>query len=159
MAQQAEELGVEIYPGFAAAEVLYDEHLGKTFDFSQEIGKQAYLLVFWSIYCEPCREEMPLIERIHNQYKGKGMRVLSVNLDGDPYLDAVKGFIKQEKYSFGVLMDELQGEIFKISDPYNVAGTPVIYIVNKKGEIAYTKVGRVTAEELLAKVDEVLAAQ
>jgi thiol-disulfide isomerase/thioredoxin len=131
---------------------------GKTFDFSQEMGKKAFMMVFWSIYCEPCREEMPLIEKIHNQYKGKDLEVLSINLDGDPFLDAVRGFVKQGRYTMRVLMDELQNENFKIADPYNVAGTPVIYLVNKKGEIAFNVLGRVEEKDLIEKIAKALSA-
>ncbi len=151
--------GIEsLQPGSKAPIFTVKDLNGQTFEFANEIGKQNYLLVFWSIYCEPCREEMPLIEKFNNQLKGKGLEVLTVNLDGDPFLDAVKGFVKQGKYTFRVLMDELADENFKIADPYNVAGTPVIYLINKKGEIAFTKVGRASEEELKTQVDKVMAA-
>jgi peroxiredoxin len=131
---------------------------GAEFDLSKELGKNSFLLVFWSIYCEPCREEMPLIEKTYNQFKSKGLEVLAVNMDGDPFLDATRGFIKQSKYTFRVLMDELQQEgNFKIADPYNVAGTPVIYLIDKKGVISATKLGRVGEAELTQLVEKLLA--
>jgi thiol-disulfide isomerase/thioredoxin len=130
---------------------------GGAFDFSKELGKSSYLLIFWSIYCEPCREEMPLVQKLQSQYKGKGVEVITVNLDGDPFLDAVKGFMKQGKYTFKVLMDELEEENFKIADPYSVAGTPVAYLIDKKGIVTFYKVGRTTEEELKGAIEKVLA--
>jgi thiol-disulfide isomerase/thioredoxin len=143
-------------PGAKAPLFAVKDLSGATFDLGKEVGTRAFMLVFWSIYCEPCREEMPLIEKLANQYKAKGMDIMTVNMDGDPFLDAVKGFIKQGKYSFRVLMDELQDDNFKIADPYNVAGTPVAYIINKAGNIVFTKVGRATEEELTAQIDKAL---
>ncbi len=143
-------------PGDKAPLFAVKDLSGSTFDFSKEIGTRAFMLVFWSIYCEPCREEMPLIEKLANQYRAKGMDIMTVNLDGDPFLEAVKGFVKQGKYSFRVLMDELLDENFKIADPYNVAGTPVAYIISKSGKIVFTKVGRATEEELTTQIDKAL---
>lgn len=152
--------GIEsLKPGDKAPLFRVKDLEGNVFDFNEEVGKHAYLMVFWSIYCEPCREEMPLIEKVHQQYKDKGVMILSINMDGDPFQEAVKGFVNQGKYTFKVLMDELEGENFKIADPYNVAGTPVIYIVNTKGEIYFTKVGRLTEEELTAEIGGVLSSQ
>lgn len=149
--------GIEsLKPGDDAPTFVVKDLDGELFDFAKEIGKNSFMLVFWSIYCEPCREEMPLIEKISNQYKENGLVVLAVNMDGDPFYDAVKGFIQMSKYTFKVLMDELEEENFKIADPYNVAGTPVVYIVDKKGTISFTKVGRVTERELVEQVSKVI---
>jgi len=132
---------------------------GSPFDFAQEYSRQAHLMVFWSIFCEPCREEMTVIERVANQFSSKGLAVLAVNLDGEPFLESVRGFMKQGKYSFKVLMDELEDEMFKIADPYNVAGTPVLYLINNKGEVAFNFLGRITAEDLIGEIETMLAAQ
>jgi len=147
------ELGTRA-PMFAVSDIS-----GNLFDFSKEYNKKAHLIVFWSIFCEPCREEMPIIERVNNQFSSKGLTVLAVNLDGDPFLESVRGFIKQGKYTFNVLMDELEDEMFKIADPYNVAGTPVLYVINNKGEVAFNFLGRITAEDLIGRIETVLAAQ
>jgi thiol-disulfide isomerase/thioredoxin len=37
------------------------------------------LLNFWATWCGPCRLEMPVIEKLHQQFHGKGLRVFGVN--------------------------------------------------------------------------------
>jgi len=135
---------------------------GKTFDFAVEQAKRAHVLVFWSIFCEPCREEMPVIEKLANEYRAGGkVEILTVNMDGEPFLDGIKGFLRQYKYSFRVLLDQLdaKGETFAIADPYQVAGTPVLYLVNAEGKVAGSHLGRVGEADLRAMITAMLGAQ
>jgi len=135
---------------------------GKTFSFADERTKRAHLLVFWSIFCEPCREEMPVIQRISDEYKAAGtLGVLAVNMDGEPFSDGIKGFLRQYKYSVRVILDELdaKGEQFAVADPFQVAGTPVIYLVDAEGKVAGSHLGRIGEADLRAMITSMLAAK
>lgn len=130
---------------------------GNSFDFSLYLGQKQFLLVFWSIFCEPCRYEMPLIQNMHKKYENRDLEVLAIAIDGDPLKNAISGFVKQEGFSFRVLIDELdEDEFFKVADPYGVAGTPTIYIVDKSGKIAFSQVGSITEKELEKEIASVL---
>ena len=135
---------------------------GKTFDFGAERTQRAHLLVFWSIFCEPCREEMPVIQRVADEYKAAGtLGVLAVNMDGEPFIDGIKGFLKQNKYTLRVILDELnaKGEQFAIADPFQVAGTPVLYLVDAEGKIAGSHLGRIGEADLKAMINGMFAAK
>ncbi len=96
---------------------------GVSFNLSEDKGKKGVLITFWSIFCEPCRGEMPAIQKMHDKYKDKGLDVVSIALDGEPLKSSIVGFVKQEGYTFRVLMDELDSkEMFKVADPYGVGG-------------------------------------
>jgi thiol-disulfide isomerase/thioredoxin len=129
---------------------------GKEYDFAATQKEKAHVIVFWSIFCEPCREEMPIINQIYHEFKDKGVDVLAVNLDGEPFLEGIRGYIKQYDFSFRVLLDELDGDTFIIADPYQVAGTPVLYIVDSKGQIFTGKLGRATSKDLRDLIDSML---
>ncbi|MHB8835924.1 MAG: TlpA family protein disulfide reductase [Candidatus Methylomirabilia bacterium] len=135
---------------------------GKTFTFGDERTKRAHLLVFWSIFCEPCREEMPVIQRIADEYTAAGsLDVLAVNMDGEPFIDGIKGFLRQYKYNVRVLLDELdaKGDQFAVADPFQVAGTPVMYLVDAAGNIAGSHLGRISEADLRALITRMLAAK
>jgi len=115
------------------------------------------LIFFWSIFCEPCKSELPIIQELTEEYKDKGIQVVGVSLDGMPMKDAIKAFIDQEAYSFYVLLDELNpDESFKISDPYGVAGTPTLYFVDREGIVRFSKVGRASKEEIETIIKQAL---
>jgi peroxiredoxin len=135
---------------------------GKTFSFAAVRTQRAHLLVFWSIFCEPCREEMPVIQRISEEFRAAGnLGVLAVNMDGQPFLDGIKGFLKQYKYTVPVILDELdaKGEQFAIADPFQVAGTPVLYLVDAGGKIAGSHLGRIGEADLKAMINGMFAAK
>ena len=55
-----------------------------------------------------------------------------------------------------MLLDALEGDTFKIADPYQVAGTPVLYLVDGQGQIFTGHLGRITAKDLRALIDGML---
>jgi len=119
--------------------------------------KKGVLIFFWSIFCEPCKEELPAIDRLVKKYGEQGIEFVGVAIDGSPMKDSISALIKQEKYLFEVLIDELNpDESFKASDPYGVAGTPTLYIIDKKGIIRFSRVGRASEEELEKIIKQVL---
>ncbi len=104
----------------------------------------ASLLVFWSMFCEPCRAEMPLIQSMYQKYSPTGLKVISIAMDGGME-DSISAFAKQEKYTFTLLVDN---ENLEVTDAYGIPGTPTLYIADKTGKITFSKVGRVGEEEL-----------
>lgn len=149
--------GMKLLPeGLTAPVFKVKDMNGEDFDFAEHAGKRPYIIVFWSIFCEPCREEMPIIEQVYSQFKSKDLEVLAVNLDGAPFLEGIKGYIRQYGYSFTVLLDELDGDAFRIADPYQVAGTPVLYLVDGKGKVYTGHLGRITVKDLRVLVAKML---
>lgn len=142
--------------GAAAPDFAVKDTEGKVFNFGEEKLKTPSLLVFWSIFCEPCRVEMPIVQRLHEKYPD-ALTVLAVALDGEPLKNSIVGFVKQEGYTFRVLIDELdQKEMFKVADPFGVGGTPTIFLVEKGGKVSLAKVGKVKEEDLEKAVQSVL---
>ncbi len=135
--------------GAAAPDFSIKDTDGNAFSLAAEKGKKPVLIIFWSIFCEPCRAEMPAIQKLHDKYKDKGLQVVSIALDGEPLKTSIVGFVKQEGYTFRVLIDELDAqEMFKVADPYGVGGTPTTYLLDKAGKVVIAKAGIVKEEEL-----------
>jgi peroxiredoxin len=120
-------------------------------------GKNGVLIFFWSIFCEPCKAELPIIQELSKTYREKGIEFVGVAIDGYPMKDALAAFLKQEDYGFRALIDELNpDESFKVSDPYGVAGTPTLYILDGDGVVKFAKVGRASEEELEEVIKQIL---
>ena len=120
-------------------------------------SNKGILIFFWSIFCEPCKAELPVIQKLSKAYKEKGIEFIGVSIDGSPMKDAISAFVKQEDFGFLALIDELNpDESFKVSDPYGVAGTPTVYIIDGQGVVRFAKVGRASEEELENIIKKVL---
>ncbi len=143
--------------GDKVPQFIVNDVTGKEFDTTKQIGKKVYLFVFWSIFCEPCKEEMPLIKLVAAEYSKDKLGVVAINLDGAPFKNAIIEYSKDGGFDFRFIIDELDDEeFFKIADPYGVAGTPTIYIIDKKGQVKFSVVGKVKKSTLKEALDSVL---
>ncbi|MBE0616872.1 MAG: TlpA family protein disulfide reductase [Proteobacteria bacterium] len=105
-------------------------------------GKKAVLLAFWSFFCGPCREEIPLLDEIVKKYADQGVEMLAINLDGPKLEKAVQKYVAGGNFGFRVLWEEMEGIQYKTADAYGVAGTPSVVLVGKNGKVSWTHVGR-----------------
>ena len=87
------------------------------------------MLAFWATWCEYCREEIPAIETLYRDYKGKGLEIVAVNIK-DKRDDAL-AFIKKNRISYPVLMDP-EGEVGLL---YGAYATPTVYLIDRKGAV------------------------
>jgi peroxiredoxin len=143
--------------GVRAPEFSLKDTEGIPFLFAEQRGKKPVLVVFWSMFCEPCRFEMPIVQKMHSRYKDAGLDVVAVNIDGEPLKSSILGFVKQEGYTFKVLIDELDSrDAFKAADPFGVAGTPTLFLIDRTGKIALARAGRMKEEDLEKAVQAVL---
>src|SRR6187401_3473188 len=67
------------WPGVVTPPLELPDLDGKTHRLADYRGK-AVLLNFWATWCEPCREEMPSIERLRAALESQRVTVLAVNL-------------------------------------------------------------------------------
>jgi len=149
--------GIEtLKAGVKAPDFKVQDLAGKEFHLASCCDKDAVLLFFWSFFCGPCREEMPMINQMTRDFNGKGLQVIGVNLDGREMKKAIDKFVVNEKVGFRIVFDELSGDAFQVADPYGVAGTPAIFLIDRKGVISFSAVGAVTGEQLKAEIGKVV---
>lgn len=130
---------------------------GATFAYGEEGSRTPLLLVFFSMFCEPCRAELSIVQRIRGEF-GKGvLAVAAVCLDGKALQTTVAGFAQQDGYSFPVLLDEVDGRgMFRTADAYHVTRIPTLYLMDAAGRIVFAETGRVEADEIERAVRAVL---
>lgn len=138
-----------IEPGATAPGFTLKDTAGDSFDFEAEKTKSPFLVVFVSMFCEPCRRELAVAQKLHDKYRDAGWRVLAVSLDGEPLKNGLAGFVRQEGYAFRVLVDQLDARnLFRAADLYGVAEMPSTFVIEKGGRIAFGRKGLVMEEEL-----------
>lgn len=58
------------------------------------------LVTFWATWCEPCRDEFPMIVELTKQYGSQGLAVFGVSLDDDADIHLVRRFIAKNQPTF-----------------------------------------------------------
>ena len=101
---------------------------------------------FWATWCGPCKMSFPGMQMAVNKFKDNpDVQFLFVDTweNGDNYLPGVEKFIKDNKYTFHVLMDEKgeDGRQSKVVSAFGVTGIPTKFVVDKNGNIRFTKIG------------------
>ncbi len=59
----------------------------------QEYRGKPLLVTFWATWCEPCRDEYPMLNELAKQYAPEGLKVVGVNLDDDGDLILMRRFL------------------------------------------------------------------
>jgi peroxiredoxin len=107
---------------------------GKQLSLKDFRGKVVFLN-FWATWCPPCIEEMPAMEKLHQELEKDGLVMLAVNFQEGP--ERVKEFFTQHNLTFTPLLDR-DG---KVTEQYQAWGLPVTVVINKRGEIAARAMG------------------
>jgi peroxiredoxin len=110
---------------------------GKPFTLSSFKGK-VVLVNFWVSWCPPCKDEFPAMNRLYNKYKGKGLVIVGVSMDGNK--KAAQGFLKGAPVDF-----------INVSDPdlkvsrkkYKVFSQPMTFLIDKNGKLVKKYFGEV----------------
>jgi peroxiredoxin len=85
-------------------------------------------LNFWATWCVPCREEMPAMEKLYQEFKDRNFLILAVNVK-DRKQDAVN-FVKELKLSYPIVVDPDA----QVGLLYGAWGLPTTYLIGPKGE-------------------------
>ena len=144
-------------PGMIAPDFTVLDVEGHPFRLSEEVSRKPVLLLFWSVFCDPCRAEMATLQKAHDKYAGRDLTVVAVAVDGEPLRNTIGGFARQEGYTFKVLVDELDAmERWKVADAYGVAVTPTLLLLEKGGKVLLRKGGKIREDELEKAVSPLL---
>lgn len=122
---------------------------GKNFNLSDYKGKPV-LINFFASWCLPCREEMPVLEKIVREYKPKGVIFLGIAVDDTE--EKMKDFIAKYGVTFPVGLDKTAA----IQKSFGLYGIPTTYFIDKQGIINYSHSGSVTEELLRHELDKLL---
>ncbi|GAB2718505.1 thiol-disulfide oxidoreductase ResA [Paenibacillus thermoaerophilus] len=108
------------------------------------------LLNFWGTWCDPCKREMPAIQKQYEKWKDKGVRVLAVNI-GESAV-TVRSFMEQHQLTFPVLFDPNES----IRKKYGVVNYPTTFFIDRQGIIRVKKEGEMDEAFIDSTLSELL---
>lgn len=111
---------------------------------------------FWATWCEPCRSELPQLEKIWKRHQDKGFELISIAVDPPDLEGAVRQMARRYRYKFPVLLDHET----EVSNRFNpTMDLPFGLLIDQDGRIVATHAGyRIGDEETIEKeIIELLA--
>lgn len=110
-----------------------------------DLRGEVVLLNIWATWCPPCREEMPSMQRLHEELHDEGLRIVAVSIDAAPgKLDAsgrpggdVAEFVRRMGLTFDIWHDPSG----RIQQTYRTTGVPESFVVDRDGIIIKKVIG------------------
>ena len=100
-----------------------------------ELRGQVVLVNFWATWCSPCRQELPLLNKIYTQYRSAGFMLLAVNVD-DNRKDA-EAMLKRLELRFPTLFDGNKN----VAKLYGVDTMPATLVIDRDGRVRFVHRG------------------
>jgi thiol-disulfide isomerase/thioredoxin len=126
---------------------------GPKIKLSERRGK-VLLIDFWASWCQPCMSSLPETQKLYQKYKGRGLEVYGINIEGDAAKAAAAA--KSLGLSFPVLMGEPDSSgrydwnCKQITD-YRVSGIPALFLVDQDGVVVSMDPDEKEIERLLGR--------
>lgn len=91
---------------------------------------QIVLLDFWATWCLPCREQLPLIARLHRELQSQGLVVVGVNDDPGP--DQARKYLQEHQHGWTNVYD---GKTHAAREAFRVRGLPTLVLIDREGRV------------------------
>ncbi|MBI5015706.1 MAG: TlpA family protein disulfide reductase [Deltaproteobacteria bacterium] len=110
------------------------------------------LLVFWSLFCKPCRDEFPQVAALAERYRTKGLVTYSVNVDSDRLRPRVDRFSGKHP-ELPCLLDGTEAEgKGSLAKALGVRATPTHVLLDGQGKVLHATAGKTDLPALEAKI-------
>ena len=132
------------WPGGATPPLALQDLDGRAHALEDYRGK-VVLINFWATWCEPCRAEMPSINKLRASLAGQPFAVLAVNLGENE--QRIRRFMAQVPLDFTVLLDRDSAA----AKAWRARVLPASFLVGPDGRVRYAVIGEYDWEQDAAR--------
>lgn len=100
---------------------------------------------FWATWCEPCREEIPLLITLYDKYRDRGVEVVGIGVDKRPN---IVEYAAKLKISYPLLVGDARALDVMRSVGNKGGALPFTAILDRQGTVIYRKLGAFRQGEL-----------
>jgi cytochrome c biogenesis protein CcmG/thiol:disulfide interchange protein DsbE len=108
----------------------------------ESLRGKAVVLNFWASWCEPCKEEAPMLEEVWLEYKDRDVVVLGVN--AQDFSSDARGFVERYELTYPMVHDGPGSSLGR----YGLTGFPETWWIDAEGRLVDYHQGPVTREDI-----------
>lgn len=150
---------MEVSPADRDAPITFEgtTELGESVSSEDYLG-EVLVVNFWASYCGPCRVEAPDLEKVSQEWAGKGASFLGINTyDG---AEQALAFSRKYGVSYPSVLDAKSGEAqLAFAGKVPPSALPTTLVLDREGRVAARILGQVQAASILDALIETVAAE
>ncbi|MBS1262567.1 MAG: Thiol-disulfide oxidoreductase ResA [Calditrichaeota bacterium] len=113
------------FTGSRAPEFTLKTVEGKRVRLSELLADGPVLLDFWATWCQPCKQALPHLDRMYEQYRDRGFTLLAISVDNTRSVSKVRPYVRGQGFEFPVALDT-DSEVLRQYRGNNVPHTVLI---------------------------------
>ncbi|MBU3669110.1 MAG: TlpA family protein disulfide reductase [Polynucleobacter sp.] len=125
---------------------------GKSANIDDWRGK-VLVVNFWASWCPPCVEEMPTLDKIAQEYASKNVLIVGIGIDSP---SNIRQFLEKTPVSYPIMIGGLDGSALAKQMGNAQGALPYTVIINAKGKSVFTKLGKISEEELKKAINSAI---
>ena len=113
---------------------------GDSVSLAQKRGR-VVLLNVWATWCHPCRDEIPVLQSLHERYAARGLDLVGVSVDAAGEEGTIRDFAKDFNMTYPLWLDPDE----RIQSTFLAIGVPATFLIDRDGVLRWRHVGPVRA--------------
>ena len=108
------------------------------------------LLDFWTTWCGPCKRELPIIEKLHKEFRAQGLVVVGVNVGEEK--ETVAKYMSEARLTYPTLQLSEEDQILK---SLAIHAYPTMVLIDRTGKVALYEIGAKSESTVRAALQRV----
>ena len=117
----------------------------------ENLRGRVVLLDFWASWCPPCRESIPILSRIDEEHRSRGVSVVGINVES---LD--QGALVSAHRVFGGTFPTVQDTDASVQSAYGVTDLPTLVVLDRRGVVVHVESGVPDEDQLVSLIEGLL---
>lgn len=105
------------------------------------------LVVYWSVTCPHCQQEMPHLLALSKRLEGNPFVLILINTDGQAMAKVVEAYAREQRLPGPLLMDIGPKDTLPFAEDFDIVATPGVLVFDRAGKLAH-------AQELMVDMDK-----
>ena len=120
---------------------------------TQEWSGKVIVLNFWASWCPPCVEEIPQLEKLHQEFSRENVLFVGIAIDSP---SNVREFLKNTQVSYPIAMGGVNGAAIYKGLGNTQSALPYTALISPNGEVISTKLGKIDEDSLRKAIKSAL---
>ncbi len=134
-------------PGKPLPAMTLPDTAGQSHDLQALAKDKVAMVVYWSVTCPHCQQEMPTLLSLARRLEGNPFVLILINTDGQAMAKVVQAYALENHLPGPLLMDIGPKDSLPFADAFDIVATPGVLVFDRAGKL-------VQAQELAVDMDK-----